>query len=301
MRSILILAAFLAGCSAAIDDTDPPADDDDTPAWDDDDSVGDDDGADDDDSWETGEPLPVRFSFQVTVGEPGADDDDSAVAPEDSMPRPVDGEFIVQFVLLDGLAPEFELLCQQRLRAQGMARLGDGVQPDCSSCTGRLDFDPSTVLDVSDPSVNPEDCDLAWLSAEGRSLGRALLGEVGAEPGHWRLGDRIVNFGDFLHIALMSEERQIELGFDGSATGQVDLSAAGNAAWLEATLGLDFTHSGFVLAPEDGATLAARSNIVGVANSAPIDSPWSFYWGIGRDPSETPDDGGDMRGTYIGV
>ncbi len=202
--------------------------------------------------------------------------------------------------MVDQAAQTSNLTCNQRVEVDGTAEFGFGLVPACSNCTGIMEFDSSSAVDVSNPAMTADDCDPVFLVDNNISMGLAMLNAFGSTPGYWPTDTDTRNWGDFLSIATMDENTQQVLGWDGSATGTVDLTASGNADWAMTGYGADFTHVGLVNGAEGSGTFASESGIEGVANSAGPGSDYYFYFVIVKDPAANTHEGMDMLGPYIG-
>lgn len=116
-----------------------------------------------------------------------ADDDDSAAptvrtaegvlidgAEIEVSAGTVSGTLFVRYSARDTGDP----LCTQRIAFDGVASGGPGVAPGCTNCGGYIAIDPLTVLDVSDPSAQVDDCAPGFLGGEDSDLGLKLLRPV---------------------------------------------------------------------------------------------------------------------------
>jgi hypothetical protein len=72
--------------------------------------------------------------------------------------------------------------CTQRFQLTGTSQSGAGVlSPDCNACTARADFDLSSAVEVTDSSVNPDDCTPYQLVVSELHLGYVGTGESGQQ------------------------------------------------------------------------------------------------------------------------
>gem|GEM_PF-1510599 len=268
------------GAADAADDDDSAAgDDDDSAAGDDDDSAtGDDDDAADDDDSATGDD------------DDAADDDDSAgddddAADDDDSAQPPEGYSVVanfSFTYWRDIQNQIEE-CEQVIQIEGTADFGFGVmQGECNNCTGRLTFDPTTGVDISDPANG--ECDVAVLDANGANFGALLLSPTSDEA-----------YGDFLDLALIDAATHTQLGTDWAVNTGLD--AAGIQEGLD-QFALTYTHTGFTNNVEG--TLGNGSGLEGVANNAGGNSTWFAYWQLFKNPEINPHEGIDMNGDYGG-
>jgi hypothetical protein len=172
------------------DDDGTPFDDDDdddgTPPDDDDDDDGtppdDDDATGDDDDVVPVDPAQVTFS---------ADFDLDCLDAQCTL----DVDFAVHYWIdLDADL----LLCTQHLVGSGVAALGFGAAPECGNCTAGFSIDPSTWVDISDPSVDSAHCDIDALNASNNNYGEAWTAPAGSFEGAW--GD--FNQGAFLNAGV---------------------------------------------------------------------------------------------------
>ncbi len=196
---------------------------------DDDDTAGDDDDDDDDD--DDAAIAEITFGGILTVDAEGGDDDDSAGDDDDSAAGDDDdsagddddsaasnsaregssaltGGFT--FRLWSNLDAQI-LVCQQNLSFEGVAQWGFGVaSPDCDNCAGQISVDPASVLDISDPNANPDDC--APEQIEGADYGSLML----TEPPAGEAG------GDYLEMYFVDIATAVALGLEmtDGTTGQ---------------------------------------------------------------------------------
>ena len=193
------------------DDDATGADDDDATGGDDDDATGDDDdatGDDDDDATGDDDDDATGDDDDDATGDDDddatGDDDDDATAPGGMV---TEISFELALSIEEGavealLASVYwadsaagDVICRHFLEAEGMVEFGDGLVSGCANCTGRIDLDPASLVDVSQPGVEPEHCDPAALIAAGLSYGPSLLTPAPA------------GFGDFLTTALIDAGR----------------------------------------------------------------------------------------------
>ena len=300
--------------AAADDDDSATADDDDSATADDDDATTDDDDAgpddddatgDDDDSMPDDDDVMPDDDDATGDDDDATGDDDDATGDDDDAVDPTlyqtQAEFFFTYLEVDQAAGTGEVTCNQRISVEGTADFGFGTAEGCDNCTGMLSFDASTAVDISNPAKNPDDCDPLVLEAAGADMGLAMLTAFGDEPGHWTNADGPRNYGDFLSIATMDENTQQVLGYNGSSSGDQDLTAAGNADWAMTTYGADFTHVGLVNGDPASNTLAAGSGIETVSAPAGAGSDYYFYFVIAKDPAANPYEGSDMQGDYLGI
>jgi len=236
-----------------------------TPTGDDDDSGGDDDdsGGDDDDS--------------------GGDDDDSAGVGDpwaDRLTGPIRADFV--FVYWRDLQAGMEL-CQQHVEIEGVATFGEGVLTDCPTCTGWLEFDPGSAVDVSDRATDPDHSDPVELAWEEADWGTALL-TSGPEA-----------LGDFLSLGLVSAADQQAQGLDLALAG--GSTAEEIAADLE-PYGLAYDQAVFVELV--AGSLAEGARLDEVASPAAPGAPWYAFFTLFRDPDSNGHEGPGLAGFYGG-
>ena len=299
MRSVQLLIVLLSsllalavGCPGAPDD-DVVSDDAYTPPTDDDDLDDDDDLGDDDDDVICPGGGAMTHGATLTFAPPAGDDDDSAGDDDDSADDDDDSAgapLVVQSVTIvydltywaDQAAGVAN--CVQFIEASGEAMLGPGSLDavGCAACEGLILLDPSSVVDISDRTTDPEHCDPTLLDAAQSNYGAAFT-RLPPDGG-----------GDFLSLALMTAEvmEELELSFhvNGSQT------AAEIASEL-AVDGFELVRVGSIdLAP---ATIAAQGGLAAIANPAEDGSSWYFYWYLYRDPATNAHEGPGLQGQYL--
>ena len=268
MRALLILL-LLAACEGPQRNPDDDTTDDDDTA-DDDDVVDDDDGADDDDAVDDDDAtgpsgdVVLAFAFELEV-----EDGDSS------------GVLRVDFV--DPAAGE--LVCRQRLQFAGTASFGPGLVDGCAACTGVLSIDPDSVLDLTNPAVDAEDCDPNWILGSQLNYGGGML-TPRADGG----------FGDLLTIGLIDLDRFEALDLFVDRAGEYD--AAALRAVFDAA-GTSIAQIGYL--QDVAGSVAAGTGIAAVAETAgPGGDDWLAAWQIYRSPAVNSYDGLDLRGAYLG-
>jgi len=157
-----------------------------------------------------------------------------------------------------------ELLCEQHVSFEGEAR-HEGA-PDCEVCTGFIQLRASSVVDVSNPLVDPDHCDPARVEALGLDFGRRLLTPAG-----------VGGLGDFLSIALVDAETGLEEELEFAAGDE--LSYEGQAEALAAE-GAVLTHGGYLRATPEG--LVDGAGIDQVAGTPDESSEWFAFFRLFR-------------------
>lgn len=196
---LLLLAAMallVAGCStrggrggSSGDDDDATGDDDD----DDDDTTPIDQGDDDDDTT----PIGDDDDDTTPVGDDDDDDDSVMGFAFDGIQAEITGGdltgefYTVYYQDASNSVP----LCIQRIELEAGVYYGPGQAADCELCTAYIQVDSSSVVDVSDPSTNPDECDSSFLAAEQADFGMAMF-MTPANGG----------FGDFLELGLIAAD-----------------------------------------------------------------------------------------------
>ncbi len=259
MLRMLLLLSLLAACSL------PGTDDDDASA--DDDDAGDDDTTDDDDDSVSFDFESIAFSLSFEA---------------DAAAGTAAGELAVHYE--DAPAGGQEI-CRQRLRWTATLAFGGDVVQTCPTCTGRIEIDPESVLDVSNPDFEAADCDPAVLVAAQANWGQAVL-TPRAEGGR----------GDFLLLGLIDIDRLEALGLAVDAAGTYD---AASLRLLFEQDGAAISHLGYVLAADGSMTVGSGvSTLAGDAGAGGDD--WLAWWQIFRDPAANPHEGVDLSGAYLG-
>ena len=262
------------------------------PNWGDDDDSGSSEGDDDDDDTSVGD------DDDTSVGD---DDDTSGGSTLDLEALTFAMEITAsQTSLGTGLAATFifsywetynetsqTLMCNQRVEIEGTATFAADVMANdgCTNCTGRLLFDESTRQDVSDPTIQPDDCDLATLQAGQSDFGTTMLTPTGD-----------TGYGDFLDIPLIDAGSYATLGLEASQDGANPYDAAGISTSLSG-LSLEFTHVGYT--SNAAGTLSDSSGLATVAEDAGAGGAGYFaYFMIGKVTGNTTV-GSGMDGDYI--
>ena len=273
-------------------------DDDDDNEGDDDDNVGDDDDVvgDDDDVVGDDDDATPPDDDDVGDDDDNVDDDDASTFSYDALTFGAtlsvitaarDDVFVVDATYsltywYDQAAGVEE--CRQLISMEGEAVFGYDPVGDgsCTTCTGVIIFDPTTVVDISDPYTDPDHCDTAVLDAEGVNIGDAMT----LEPPN--------GGGDFLSMALINQYSWGVLG------NSADLGGSTTASSLESDLagaGLALEHVGLVNNLPD--SMSAQVGLDGVATAADNGtSTWNFFWYIYRDPTGNPYEGDELQGDY---
>ena len=174
--------------------------------------------------------------------------------------------------------------CTEHVEVTGTAVFGPTVVPDCPNCTGLLSFDESSVVNITDPTTDPEHCTPAFLD---EFAGGYLTNHLTPIANN--------GYGDFLSIALIDASTMDALGlslsiFPGSSASELTTQLA--------DVGVEFTHAGYV--NKQPGSLSETSGLEQVAANAGGDSPWLGYWIIFKYPNTDSYAGSDMSGTYGG-
>ena len=246
------------------DDDDTIGDDDD----DDDDTIGDDDDDDDDDTTPTGfDPAAVSFGVEYLANS-GA----GGVG--------ITGALLTTYWQDDSNQVE---LCEQRIEFTGSATFGpvDG----CSVCEGLLVVDDTSPIDVSNPGLDPTQCDPANFVADpGSDIGMLLL----TTPENDGLGD-------FLELALVSAESGIAAGAVVSTDGQTTFQSLSDEL---GGYGLTFTHLAYTRNTAE--SLAGQLGLASIMAPAEVGSEWYAGQFLFVDPNSNPSTGLEMSGQYAG-
>jgi len=182
----------------------------------------------------------------------------------------------------DSATATYEPECNQLISVEGVATFGSAASTGCSDCTGKIDFDASTAVDISPSAPAGQGCDVAVLDAAGRNMGQALL--LSQANGGW---------GDFLSIGLIDATT---MGNEG-----LDLLAGGGATAADLDVGLAdqgrvFTHAGY--SDMQTGNLADLASIDITFAPAGSGSSWHGAWQISTDPSQNTYVGPDLNGQY---
>lgn len=259
----------------------------------DDDDFDDDDFSDDDDFDSDG----LTFSFDlVATPNAGGGDDDSADDDGKRLSYAVTTEFtITHWVdIQNGIQN-----CDQHVTLEGEAWFMLGIVDSfgdvgtCENCTGFVTYDPTTRTDISDPSVDPDHCELANLQAVGMDYGTRMLSpaDPNATP---------VNYGDFLTAAFWDYETHQVLGTDLSVNSETDRTAEGSRAEWE-QFNLTYTHTGFAHAHPQ--SLAGSAGLDSINRAPHTGSDYLAAWEVFLDPATNEHDpaaNADMQGAYGG-
>jgi hypothetical protein len=286
----LITLSLLAACSSRSsrggrgdDDTtddDTSSDDDTTPVGDDDTSsdddtsVGDDDSQADDDTSQGDDDTSAGFN-------PDALSFVLNITANSGPSTNIFATFVVQYWedIQNGV-----LLCNQRMEIDGIGQFGYGVMGSaCGTCTGSITLYESTLLDISNAGVDPDDCDPAVLAAAQFDFGTAMLTGPGAG-----------GYGDFLDFALLDANSIDQLGQEYSqdnSTTTADLITDLSDA------GVTFTHYAAVEAATGSLSEASQLYVVAEAIGS---TDWYPYFWLGVDPSVNSNTGMEMDGDYLG-
>ena len=289
----LVVGLCAEGSRGDDDDSAAAGDDDDSAAsGDDDDSAAsgddDDDASTDDDFGFNG----LTFSLRLTAVAASGDDDDSAAAGDDDDSAASgdddDAGTLVSVDYVFSYWADYEsqiLQCEQTMRVAGTAEFAalGGAVAGCNNCTGYLEFDPTSLTDVSHEQSDPVACDPAVLTAADSDLGQVML--TAAPDG----------YGDFLTMGLIDVSAMTTLGLD-LAVGGGYSAAEMTAAWLEYEL--EFTHAGYVQNVKG--SLSEGSGLDAVAANAGANSDWFGYWQLFKNGADNPHTGGDLDGAYGG-
>jgi hypothetical protein len=251
---------------------------------DDDDAFGDDDDDDDDDDDSVGGSEFTALTFEValtaTQGAGGA----VGIAATYTFGYWADHD--------NGI-----LGCAQALTVEGVASFATGGVTGCDNCTGKIDFDDSTVVDISPSLPGGEGCDSAQLTADERNYGTALL--TSGLNGGW---------GDLLTMGLIDAPTMVSLGLGMVETG--GSSAADLATLLgDESPGRVFTHGGYIHMTEGtwanllclGGDCGDSDPLTnGPASPAGLGSSWYGFWMLYTDPADNTYVGADLNGQYGG-
>lgn len=294
----LLFAAPLAltGCpSGGTGDDDDAADDDD------DDLPQDDDDASDDDDDATGgfeaDGITFQFTSTVTATDTGDDDDDDSSAGE---ARGTSYTAVTEFAITYWVDIQNGIEnCTQRATIEGEGWFEFGIvntlgdQGNCENCTGFIEYDPTTYTDISNPALDPEDCDPAELTAVGADYALRMLSpaDPNATP---------PLMGDFLTTATWDFTTHDVLGTDLTVSTDIDRTATGSETeWAQ--FSLQYSHSGFVWAHPQ--SLAGTAGLSSITRPPHPGSDYLASWEIFLNPAENthdPKTNSDMQGTYGG-
>ncbi len=282
---------------SAADDDDSAADDDDSAADDDDDSATTDD---DDDSATTDDDDDDSADDD---DDDSADDDDDSVDPD---AWTVQAQFIFVYLDQDPATGQYALECVQRVEVDGVADFGFSVGSDnnCTNCTGMMNFDYETAIDVSNPGVNPNDCDPAIFEDKNVvDYGFAFLTPAGVEPGIIPQQDgTFTNYGDWLNLGVVTRATHETIGTD-FCSGDPDCTAAGNQAAAEEDIGKTGVYAAAlgVDGSEGSGTGASLLGLDAVTEYTGTASDYLYAGVLQRDSAENDyEDPVDLNGGYIG-
>ena len=291
--------AFMGCDTTSSDDDDAVSDDDD--ATDDDDVADDDDAGDDDDDDAGGgfdaDGLTFQFELVSTTADVG-DDDDSAMGGGEGrgLSYQIATEFTISYWvdIMNGIPN-----CDQHVTITGEAWFEFGIvntiggQGDCENCTGFIEYDPTTLTDISNPALDPDHCAPADLQAVGADYATRMLAiaDPNATP---------TNYGDFLTTATWDYETHNILGTDVTVSAEADRTAAGSTAeWAQYSL--TYSHTGFTHAHPQ--SLAGSAGLDGITRPPHAGSDYLAAWEIFLNPKLNEHDpltNADMVGTYGG-
>jgi hypothetical protein len=262
--------------------------------------VGDDDGFfdDDDDDFFDDDDFDINgltFAFElVATTQDLGDDDDSANDEARGSSYRLTTEFTITYWLdISNGIPN----CEQHITIQGEAWFDDGIvdslgdQGSCENCTGFIEYDPTTRLDISNPALNPDHCAPDDLQSAGADYGTRMLSIADADA-------TPPNHGDFLTTATWDFQTHLALGTDVTVTTEQDRTAEGLATeWAQ--FSLVYSHTGFVHA--HATSLAGSAGLEFITRSPHTGSDYLASWEIFLDPKENQHDptvNADMQGTY---
>ncbi len=257
---------------------------------DDDDAANDDDAADDDDSVANDDDSVANDDDSV------ANDDDSVGDDDDSVPSTfaettfsgslnvtgggASGTFVVRY--WENLDAQI-LGCAQTINWNGTANFGFSVlAPDCDVCTGSISVNINSVNDVSDPSVNPDDCSETNLSVDAAE--------------NW--GDRFTHVDGgsaWPAMPLMDLDTAEGLGFQATSGAPLQDTVDGLA-----NSGLELTHIGFVYLSTT--IFGAQGFDLGAAGANPPETgaDMGAFWTVFKDPNaNTWSDPYSLSGDYF--
>jgi hypothetical protein len=181
-------------------------------------------------------------------------------------------------------------LCDQTMTFEGEAWFGPGVvldrvgAPDCERCSGYLALDPESIVDVTDPIGDPDDCSADDLEVAVNNWGRLLTTPVSR-----------TTHGDFLNMAMLDAGAQADHGVKLQLDEESTTASALTEKWADA--GLVYTHAGYVHAYQGSLAITACTFLLS-ATPEP-NSPYLSAWEIFREASEIQTDSPDGR--YGGI
>jgi hypothetical protein len=163
-----------------------------------------------------------------------------------------------------------------------VAVFGPGALGGCADCTGHIALDPASFVDVSDPAVDPDNCDPGVLDNAGVNFGEAMTASVEDGGG-----------ADFQQLGLIDAATMQALGVSADLNGnqtaaQITSDLAGGGYHLAQAAGMHAI----------GTTVSGQSGLDAVANPMSDGSEWLYFWYIYRDPATNPHEGADMVGDY---
>lgn len=120
------------------------------------------------------------------------------------------------------------LNCEQHLAGVGEATFGLETVGACPDCTGILDMAADAWVDVTDPALDPDHCDIAVVDAYGLNYGDMFITPV--EEG---------GFGDANRFIVKSYGSWEEAGTDYSGASDGTLTAAAIAETMIDGVGLE--------------------------------------------------------------
>jgi hypothetical protein len=259
----LMLLLLLSACAPTQRSNDDDDANDDDAVNDDDDASNDDDAVDDDDA--SGPSGDTHLTFEMEFDVVGGD---------------LDGVLSISFADNAG-----DLTCRQRLLFDGSVAFGAGLITDCPGCTGVLTIDPESVLDLTNPAVDSEDCDPAWIVSSQLNYGVGMLTPRDQD-----------GFGDLLSIGLIDIERFAGLGLFVDQAQEYDAPALISAFQDGGTA---IAQIGY-LADEVGSVTNGTGFGAVAEGAGPGGDAWLAAWQIYRNPAVNPYTGLDMEGQYLG-
>jgi hypothetical protein len=241
--------------------------------------------------------ITFTFRMEVVSEDVGDDDDSAGDPPNEERGRRYTVEFehtISYWIDVQNGVP----YCEQIVRSQAEAWFDYGIVVElgvdkaCPQFTGFIEIDPETLEDLSNPELDPDQCDMAEFDAVGRNYGRLLLtpADPNAQP---------PTYGDFLQMATIDVGTHrilgLELNTQGNSTADV-LAATYDEAELK-YVGASF------IQPVAG-SLAAGAGLDQIANKIGDGCNWLAGFEMFTNPELNPHDpeaNFDYEGEYGGT
>ncbi len=207
--------------------------------------------------------APIGFSAELELGSAGEQGASATVT----------------YVVTYWMDAAGNLLCVQLLEATGEAVFGPTAVEGCDLCSGLITLDPASVVDVSDPVADPDQCDPNGFGSYRANVGLRML----TPPDGCSLGD-------FLSMGLIEAAAFADSGIDLDLSDGREITAATTSEEL-AGEGLLLAGVGLTEAAPDSLTEYYASLVWGSGG-------WHGFWVLHRDPAANPFEGPGLEGVY---